>query len=266
MSARPGVATDARRCRVAGVAVSTLTTPTPGIDFKTSLATHAIQNCVSRSSNYKPLRFLTACVARDGKSFVIRDLTDLAQNLLGCAGDAKVCAPTGVADFQAGRPEGRRTAHTWRKEFTPLGPPKGDALCASHDDIRRALLLGGVRGLIFLPMMGRLEYRASIDPSTSPPQEGVCLLGGAQVVNLLGRNIRRPRFVDAACYDTSGRGPGAVFGLLAHVVLEEVVRKGEWGDLLRGVLTRLRTYNVTEDDADRTTSTQVNKLPNSHWK
>ena len=90
------------------------------------------------------------------------------------------------------------------------------------------------------------------------------------MANLLGGDIQLPPVLDAACYDTSDRGPAANSGLLAHkgigdaVVLEEIVRQGEAGEQPRGVLTRLRTYSLTADDADWLILLQVDKLPNAH--
>ena len=81
-----------------------------------------------------------------------------------------------------------------------------------------------------------------------------------------------PHVLDAARYDTYERGAAANYGLLAHngfgdaVDLGEIVRKGEGEERLLGVLTRLRTYVLKEDDAFWITSLQVDMYPNPHME
>ena len=114
--------------------------------------------------------------------------------------------------------------------------------------------------------MGWLEYHASLAPFPVPPSEGVSQWGGRSVVNLLGDDLQLPPVLDAACYDKSERGPAANRGLVVHdgfdeaVVLSEIVRQGEGDGMLRGVLTRLRIYSLTEEDADWLMSLQLDKL------
>ena len=43
-------------------------------------------------------------------------------------------------------------------------------------------------------------------------------------------------------------------------MLSEIMRQGEGDEALRGVLTRLRTYSLTEEDADWLMSLQVDKI------
>ena len=58
------------------------------------------------------------------------------------------------------------------------------------------------------------------------------------------------------CYDVSPRGPSANNGLLTRdsfadsFPTTEIARKGTGDESPRGVLTRLRTYSLTEEDAD----------------
>ena len=76
-----------------------------GQRLQIALGIQTIQDWVSRSPNYKPIRLLAACVTGTGKSFVTHSLTDLIRNLLGFDGDAKVFAHKGVAPFHVGGPK-----------------------------------------------------------------------------------------------------------------------------------------------------------------
>ena len=85
-------------------------------------------------------------------------------------------------------------------------------------------------------------------------------------MNLLGGRLPAPPVLDAPCYDRAPRGPSANRGLLAHdsfgdaVSLTEIARQGPGDECLRGVLTRLRTYSLKEEDADWAMSLQVDKI------
>ena len=116
-------------------------------------------------------------------------------------------------------------------------------------------------------MLDWQEYRAQLAPFRGARGEiDSFSWGGRPCVNLLGDDFQLPPVLDAPCYDRAPRGPAANHGLLAHdsfgdaVILTEIARQGPGDERLRGVLTRLRTYSLTEEDADWMMSLQVDKI------
>ena len=91
--------------------------------------------------------------------------------------------------------------------------------------------------------------------------------GGRPVVNLIGGALQLPPALDTPRYDRPDRGPAANRGLIAYegfgdaVVLRDIVRLWKGDGRLRGVLPRLRTYSLTEGEAEWAMSTQLDKLP-----
>ena len=82
----------------------------------------------------------------------------------------------------------------------------------------------------------------------------------------MGGNFQLPPVLEAPCYDRAPRGPAANRGLLARdsfgddSLLTEIARQGPGDERLRGVLTRLRTYSLTEEDGGWPTSLQIDKI------
>ena len=243
--------------------------------FQIALALKTIRDWVGGCSEYRPLRLLTAGVAGTGKSFVIHFLTDLVRKLLGFPRDAMVYAPTGVAAFQAGGPTGHSLLKlpTGKKAFGQLEPLKGESLRKAQGDLsRRALLIGGGRGVVGRSMLLWKEYNSPPIAPISREAHSSASRGGRPVVNLLGADLQLPPALDSPCYDRSERGPAANRGLSVRdgfegaVVLREILRQGEGDATTRGALARLWTYRLTDGCADWLMSLQLDKLPKGKQK
>ena len=139
---------------------------------------------------------------------------------------------------------------------------------AVQNNLRQcALLIGDERGMIGRTMPGWQEYNASLSPFANAAQSGGSRSwGGRPVVNLLGDDLQLPPVLDAPCYDRTRRGPAANHGLPTRdgikdaVVLTKIARQGEGDERIRGVLTRLRTYGLTDGDAGWIMDLQIDKL------
>ena len=105
-----------------------------------------------------------------------------------------VYAPTGVAAFQAGGSTGHILLQlpTGKKAFGLLEPLRGEALRKAQENLsRRALLIGGERGMIGRSMLGRQEYNAYLAP-ISREADSSASRGGRPVVNLIGDDLQLP--------------------------------------------------------------------------
>ena len=120
--------------------------------------------------------------------------------------------------------------------------------------------------------LGWQEFNAPWAPaSTSREGRPKDDWGDRPVVTLLGDDLQLPPVMDVAPYNRTHRCPASNHGLTAHdafddaVVLTELMRQGAGDEHLRGVLTRLRTYESTNADIDWLMSLQVDKQPNRAW-
>ena len=113
-----------------GVAQATRYDPYDANDeqrFQIALVLKTIRDWVGGCSGYRPLRLLTAGVARTGKSFVVQVLTDLVRGLLGFQGAAMVYAPTwgrGVPGGWVNGPQSPPTTH-WEEGSLPSRAAEG---------------------------------------------------------------------------------------------------------------------------------------------
>ena len=224
---------------------------------------------------YRPLRLLVAGVAGTGKSFVIHVVTRLLRQLFRGRPLAQVYCPTGLAAFQVGG----RAAHSLFKIPTgssahrELAPPSGERLRSLQESLRHAIaLIGGERGMMGRTSLGWQEFNASCAPVSGPGDaRSPSSWGNRPVVALLGDDLQLPPVMDVAPYNRSHRGPASNHGLTTHdefdeaVVLTEMMRQSSEDAQLRGLLTRMRTYDATKEDLDWLMSLQVDKQPNKAW-
>ena len=236
--------------------------------FRISLVLKTIENWVAGPPEYRAMRLLASCVAGAGNFFAIHFLTDLVRVKLGFDGAVRVYAPTGIAALQVGvgwpppppTPKGE-------KALGHLYALKGDGIRQPQGNLdRRALLIGDERGAIGRSMIGWKQYRDGLAPLPSRGESSASW-GGRPVADLLGDDLQLPPALATPCHDRSSRGPAANHGLIVHdrfkdaVALSEIERQGAGDEDLRGVLTRLRAYSLTEGAADWMMALQLGKFP-----
>ena len=176
--------------------------------------------------------------------------------------------------FRVGDSTGRSLLQlpTGKKAFGQIELLKGDAMRNVQGNlIRCARLIGDERGAIWRTRIGRKEYNASLAP-TSRMARSVAYWGGRPVVNLFVGDLQLPPILDNPRYDRSDRGQSVNRGLIARdgfgdaSLLRDIARQGQCDGRLRGVLTRIRTYSLTEGDAVWMMSLHLDKSPTGEQK
>ena len=153
-----------------------------------------------------------------------------------------------------------------KKAFGQIHHLKGEGVREIHSDLNRcALIVGDERGMAGRAVLAWKEYRAAIAPIRRQC-DAPTSWGGRPVGNLPGDDLQPPPVVDTPFCERSSRGPAANRGLMAHggfkaaVVLSEIARRRAGGDKLRGFLTLLSTYILSEEDAGCAIFLHIGKL------
>jgi signal recognition particle subunit SEC65 len=238
--------------------------------FAFNIVMKTLLNFNEDNAEYEPLRMIVSGTAGSGKSFLIKCLVKSIRSLFHCNKSVGILCPTGnSANLISGV-----TLHSFLKiptnkrgkEMTPPHGAIGEALQSNLTGVK--ILLVDERSLIGANTLGWMEFmcRCGVDAGTNYDQSW----GGLPVVVFFGDDVQLPPVLDAPVYNCKSTVPAAIHGALvwqdftAAVTLKNIIRQGDQEKQFRSVLTALREYKITPEQAKWLQKFQWNDLKLTH--
>ena len=220
---------------------------------------------------YHPLRLVVSGTAGTGKSFVIKCLQRLVQQVFKKNDAVQVITPTGntaylvqgnTAHSFLGIPTGGRSCN----ELTVPSGPVLEKIQKKCENLK--VLVGDERSMFGRTTLGWMEQHARY--AVNRGANGDKLWGGIPVVVLMGDDVQLPPVCDTPVYIQHSRSAPSNHGRLvwttfdSAVELTEIVRQAESERQLREVLMSLRTYTTTPEQISWLQEFQWHNLRVSH--
>ena len=216
---------------------------------------NTLKNYTEQNEQYKPLRMAVSGTAGSGKSYLVQCLTKAIRTLFQSNKSVQVLCPTGnSANLISGT-----TLHTFlkvpiydkSKDMTPPQGTLGKSLQENCDGLE--VLLVDERSLIGATTLGWMEFmcRYGVHGGENSDQSW----GGLPVVIFLGDDVQLPPVLDYPVYNNKSTFPAALHGAIVWqefqtvVNLKTSIRQGEEEHELRDVLSALREYKLSSEQA-----------------
>ncbi|XP_033726129.1 uncharacterized protein LOC117315835 [Pecten maximus] len=219
-------------------------------EFAFNLVIKAILDSI-HSPNVHPLRLIVAGTAGSGKSYLNKCLVKTIRLLFQSNKCVQVLCPTGsAANLISGV-----TIHSFlkipivskSKEMTLPTGHTAESLQENCDGLK--VLLVDERSLIGCSTLGWMEFNCRFGMKSDSNW------GGLPVVVLLGDDVQLSPVLDSPLYKPNANCPAAMHGSLVWqdfntaVTLKTIIRQNESQQQLKSVLTSLRQYKLTPDQA-----------------
>ena len=222
------------------------------------------------AEQFEPIRLIVGGTAGSGKSYLIKCLVKAIRTVFQSQTAVQVVCPTGnSANLISGVtlhsflkvPTNRRN----REMIPPVGS-LGDALQKNCDGL--IALLVDERSLIGATTLGWMEFMCRCGVTRG--QESSSLWGGLPVVVFLGDDVQLPPVCDSPVYFCRNPSPAAMHGAMVWktfdqaVILTTSIRQSDDEPMFRNVLSSLREYKCSDDQAKWLQKFQWDDLKNDY--
>ena len=237
-----------------------------------SLVLHTPYNFVENTKYYHPLRLVVSGTAGTGKSYVIKCLQKLVQQVFGANNAIQVITPTGNAAHlvQGSTAHSLLGVPTGGKSCNELTVPSGTLLEKIQKKCENLkVLVGDERSMFGHTAVGWMEQHAryAINRGASADKLWV----GIPVAVFMGVDVQPPPVCDTPVYISDCRSAPSNHGRLAWtmfdsaVELTQIIRQNESEQQLRDVLMSLRNYATTLEQIHWLQRVSVAQSPHVTW-